>query len=775
MNAAEAKKSIHKAILSWYPFEKGVKSLFISDGFTELEDIYEIFADHGLSADKMSLQEINRTDKRYDYIVSAGAIERCMDMAKSLSDIKVHLTKTGKFLAITDNRLGIRYFCGDKDLFTGKVFDGIDGYLHANVEYVGGRAYSLAEWKNSLAAAGFDRYQIYGVFPSIFEAQMLLGEGYCPNETLQNRIMPFYKNPKTIFLEEERLYQSLADNHMLHQMANGFLIETGSEAELTRYDQITLQGDRNQDHALATLIQKDKMVLKKPICQNKDIRVYELEGNLKYLREHGVPVVDSKIEDGSLSMPYIKGENAVTFLQNLMREDKTEFLNQLDLFVNYIVNSSDAVPYEEVDWRKFDPAWETRKADDPDIDKWEKLSKGSDEDKADLGVILKKGYFDLVPINCIHAEEGFVFFDQEFCIDNFPAHVMIYRTINFLYHMRYELDKVVPRTELLERYHVKKHEHVWDAYSYLFLRDVRNELELGSYHMQNRRDVHLMKSNRYRMNYNQEEYDRLFNDIFKGARSKELYLFGSGRFAERFLAQFGDYYDITGILDNNPSRQGEKLGDIPIYSPDIVRGINVPYKVFICIKQYEEVLEQLQSMGVENISIYDPRIEYPTPTFYGMKGDKDIAPKKYKIGYCAGVYDLFHIGHVNLFRRAKEQCEYLIVGIVSDEQVVRNKKTKPYFTSEERLEIVKSCRYVDEAFILPMEESDTEDVWRKYHFDVQFSGSDYEDDPVWQAKKAYLQQHDADMVFFPYTQSTSSTRIKEKITTGRHGKDIENR
>ena len=137
--------------------------------------------------------------------------------------------------------------------------------------------------------------------------------------------------------------------------------------------------------------------------------------------------------------------------------------------------------------------------------------------------------------------------------------------------------------------------------------------------------------------------------------------------------------------------------------------------------------------------------------------------KPYHIGYVAGVFDLFHIGHLNMFKRAKEQCDYLIVGVVNDESVMKSKRTTPYIPFEERIEIVRSCKYVDEAVEIPTDYGDTDEAYRRYQFDVQFSGSDYENDPDWLAKKAFLQKQGADLVFFPYTESTSSTKLKAAI------------
>ena len=137
--------------------------------------------------------------------------------------------------------------------------------------------------------------------------------------------------------------------------------------------------------------------------------------------------------------------------------------------------------------------------------------------------------------------------------------------------------------------------------------------------------------------------------------------------------------------------------------------------------------------------------------------------KKYKIGYTTGVYDMFHIGHLNLLRRAKEMCDYLIVGVVTDEGVRINKRVEPYVPFAERIEMIRACKYVDEAVEIPFGYAGTRDAFRKYHFDVQFSGSDYETDPNWLQEKSFLEKHGASMVFFPYTQGTSSTMLKAAI------------
>ena len=137
--------------------------------------------------------------------------------------------------------------------------------------------------------------------------------------------------------------------------------------------------------------------------------------------------------------------------------------------------------------------------------------------------------------------------------------------------------------------------------------------------------------------------------------------------------------------------------------------------------------------------------------------------EKCNIGYCAGVFDLFHVGHVALFRRAKEKCNHLIVGVLTDELVVHFKKNPPYVPFEERLEIVGSCKYVDEAVPVTFETIGKLDAWDKYHFDCFFSGDDYSGNPVWMEEKRLLNERGSDIYFFSYTQTTSSTKIKQAM------------
>ncbi len=144
-----------------------------------------------------------------------------------------------------------------------------------------------------------------------------------------------------------------------------------------------------------------------------------------------------------------------------------------------------------------------------------------------------------------------------------------------------------------------------------------------------------------------------------------------------------------------------------------------------------------------------------------MESEREM--KAYKNGYVAGVFDLFHVGHLNLLENAKGQCSHLIVGILTDELVIHFKHKPPYIPFEERIRIVRSLRVVDEAVEVDFSSIDKMDAWRLYHFDCLFSGDDYVDNLSWIADQKRLQSVGSDIYFFPYTKSTSSTSIKTLI------------
>ncbi len=760
-----------KGLVLWYSFQKGKRLLYLGQDEQNIDGIKQSFLKIGIAADVIHYSELESVAAKkilYDYIVVIEVLEKSEDPVCMLRRLYDLLDNNGVFLLGTDNRLAVRYFCGDTDKYTGRNFDSIEDYFRVgNTEddaYIG-RAYSKSEIQKMLKSAGFSEFQFYSVFPVLERPQILFSEDYIPKEDVSVRIAPQYNDPSTVFLDEERLYKTLMDNGLFHTMANGFLIECTKCGLLSGARQITVSMDRGTENAMATIIHGNNTVEKKAIYDEGKNKIYQILENHNYLRKHGIPVINADPENGSLIMPYIDNAIAAGYYADLFFSDKEYCLHKLDELWELILHSSEHVMYEAVDWEKFEPYGEKRKKDDPNIYKWRDIALNSDEGRNDLGPILKRGYIDLVSINSFIVDGSPLFFDQELFIENLPAKVILMRTIDFMLSGHSGRQLLDMKDELYERYGLAKYQDLFHSFISAFLIKFRNESELMVYNKKYRKDAGIVNSNRQRMNFSADEYQKIFYGLFKNIERKDIYVFGSGNFAKHFLSQYSSEYKISGILDNDPSKWGSTLSGITIYSPEHILSLPTDsYKIIICIKNYISVLQQIKKMDVSDYGIYDDNLKierhFPIAAYAPKSDDK---PKRYHIGYISGVFDLFHIGHLNMFKRAKEQCDYLIVGIVTDEGVVKGKKTMPFVPFAERMEMVRSCKYVDEVVEIPIDYPGTDEAYKRYQFDVQFSGSDYENDPYWLSNREFLRQNGSDLVFFPYTQETSSSKIKELI------------
>ena len=130
------------------------------------------------------------------------------------------------------------------------------------------------------------------------------------------------------------------------------------------------------------------------------------------------------------------------------------------------------------------------------------------------------------------------------------------------------------------------------------------------------------------------------------------------------------------------------------------------------------------------------------------------------IGYTSGVYDLFHIGHLNLIRNAKGMCDKLIVGVTADD-LVRYKNKKAVIPHNERIEIVRAIEYVDS--VVQQENMDKFEMWRKLKFDVMFVGDDWFDTQKWEEIEEKFKEVGVRIVYFPYTKGTSSTLLNDTL------------
>lgn len=139
--------------------------------------------------------------------------------------------------------------------------------------------------------------------------------------------------------------------------------------------------------------------------------------------------------------------------------------------------------------------------------------------------------------------------------------------------------------------------------------------------------------------------------------------------------------------------------------------------------------------------------------------------KKYHIGYTCGVFDLFHIGHLNLLEKCKSMCDILIVGVCNDEYVRKVKEKEPVFPENQRLRIISALKVVDDAVLVDIETTNDKMIaLKKFNFDVLFSGDDWKGTERYNKTEQQFSKLGASIEYLPYTMGISTTQIKNDIT-----------
>jgi glycerol-3-phosphate cytidylyltransferase len=133
------------------------------------------------------------------------------------------------------------------------------------------------------------------------------------------------------------------------------------------------------------------------------------------------------------------------------------------------------------------------------------------------------------------------------------------------------------------------------------------------------------------------------------------------------------------------------------------------------------------------------------------------------VGYAPGVYDMFHVGHLNILRNAKSMCDVLVAGVVSDEMCLRAKGSLPFMPLAERVEIVRHIVYVDDVHVETV--PDKVDTWHEVRFDRIFKGDDWRGTAKGDKLERDLAEHGVEVVYFPYTVQTSSSMLRRALSS----------
>lgn len=174
----------------------------------------------------------------------------------------------------------------------------------------------------------------------------------------------------------------------------------------------------------------------------------------------------------------------------------------------------------------------------------------------------------------------------------------------------------------------------------------------------------------------------------------------------------------------------------------------------------EETWKDYGWPSLPNLDENNEKKDINTLLNYLIEVKEEYIKENYKIGYTTGVYDLFHVGHLNLLQKAKEQCDYLIVGVTTDE-LVSYKNAKAVINLEDRMTIVGGTKYVDKVVV--QSNMNKMEAWEKYKFDLMFVGSEWQGTDTWNKFEEEFKEVGVEIRYIPYTQRVSSTKLRETL------------
>ena len=658
-----ALSELRRGLFSWYDFGREASILEIGGGYGALTGLFcerarevvvterspyraQIIQKRYEDRDNLSVYVgdiLEMTfEKKFAYIILTGILERAgkgsfdrEPYVSYLQSLQQFLKPGGILLAAVDNRYGLRYFAGMKNIHTGKVFDSIRKYPEGNR---GAHSFTRKEIDEIWEQAGFDAKKVYYPLPDYRLPQLIYTDAYLPENNLRERLIPYYPDHVSMLFNENLLYDDLVANEVFPFFANSFLVEAVYDAAtgkgLGKVLYAAVSTDRGKERSFATVIYEDDSVAKIPLYMEGTQNMQQLCAHVQDLAACGLDVVPQTIESGRITMPRMHLPMLSNYIKDIIAQDPEQVKEIVEQLWQNILRSSN----------------------ETDASKNALLTE--DTKHLPWGPILQKVYMELIPLNCFYREGAFVYFDQEFVRENYPAKYALFRALHYIYCFTERAEQYIPLRYFQEKYEM---DALWQIF--------------------------------------RKEEDRFLSAV---------------RCHEAHRVFYGWAYPDGARMQRNVDRLNSAAPSVKVF-----------------------------------------QMEAP------QNSDTATGTKPYQIGYVPGVFDLFHVGHLNLIRRSKQRCEHLIVGVLTDELVEHFKHKRPHIPYEQRAAIVAAVREVDEVVPVDFHNTRKIDAWNLYHFDCHFSGNDH--GPDWDRDLAQLRAVGSNMEFFEYTQGISSTQIKQQL------------
>lgn len=422
-------------IWNWYFFRPGARLLEVEGGFGAItglfcdrcsfvtvteRDAYRAAMLRTRYSSRDNLQifggelETLPVEEKYDYLVLTGVLERqCggtvekAPYAEYLRRVAQKFLKPDGILLLTvDNRLGLHYFCGDRDRFTGRPFDSINNYPHGTQA----RGFTKKEITDIVELAGLHRHKFFYPLPDHRVPQMVFSQAYLGGTAIDERLSTYAVQQDTQVVWERSLYKDIQENGVLEFFSNSYLLECSTDQPASMVQFAVLSTDRGRDCGMATTIHEDGTVHKRALYAEGCATVEKAVASLQALQAQGIPVVPCRMEGPDhMVMPCIQDPVLNAVIKENYEKNPEMVVKSLEVLYHYILQSS----------RHLDPEQNALLRWAPELD---------------YGPVLEKAYLDMVPVNCFCGADGTLrFYDQEYIRDAYPAKFVLYRAVKYTY------------------------------------------------------------------------------------------------------------------------------------------------------------------------------------------------------------------------------------------------------------------------------------------------------------------------------------------------------
>ena len=470
--------SMRESLLNWYSFKENSTILLLSDGYGALAGLLAGNSEHlmVLEAEQNRAETIRYRyrkrcniavitggmeqlpdHQRYDYIVVEKAAATQEELRTLLADLCPFLNKKGRIFISCENNLGIKYLCGVPDPIDQRPFGGLNDRDKDRLT----RKDILRELDACKEIRG---YCLYYPAPDWRLPQAIYSDRYLPRRSTRDRVIPYYtaSERKNLVCIEDRISDEVISNGLFAALANSILIECGKENFEHEVLFAALSTDRGHEHGFATVITGDNTVRKKilhPVGRKGIELIYR---NQQELVRRGIACVSTQLLSDAIEMPLIQGENCIDYLSVLFGDwRKKEIEEVFDQLYGRILQSSRHLSFECC------------------------LLKDGALNAENSGPILEKAYIDMIPYNCFFLDEEvrtFLFYDQEFVKERYPAKYVLFRALRYTYIFIAEAENVIPLQFFKIKYGLNG---VWEAFEReesRFVEDNRNYELLSSFY-----------------------------------------------------------------------------------------------------------------------------------------------------------------------------------------------------------------------------------------------------------------------------------------------------